>query len=29
MDRDEVEVHKKKKKDNSADILSFGLTLGP
>ena len=29
MDRDEVEVHKKKQKDNSADILSFGLTLGP
>ena len=29
MDRDEVEVHKKKQKDNSADILSFGPTLGP
>ena len=29
MDQDEVEVHKKKQKDNSADILSFGPTLGP
>ena len=29
MDREEVEVHKKTQKDNSADILSFGLTIGP